>query len=193
MNSKKGDLALSVNAIVIVVISFVVLGLALTLTRSIFKFAGEKAESVIPLTELETKPTAENPISIPETLSISRSGSLAQSIGYYNTNPFTASKARFSLFDCIFTDKEEGKERSVLLDFPDKLPQVISPAQDVGPSQAKAYKIIINEKGLTGGIKYICKLVVHSRDMNQIAEDDLDKREEGKVYETKEVFLNVVA
>lgn len=195
IRAKKGDLALSVNAIVIVVISFVVLGLALTLTRTIFKFAGERAESVIPLTELETKPTAENPISIPETISISRGGKLAQSVGYYNTNPFPAKQARFSIFDCLFSDPNSGTQKSVVRDLDvSSLPTVISPAQDVQPSQAKAYKIIINENKLRGGINYICKLVVHHSRFERVdLVDELDKREPDKVYDTKEIFLNVIA
>lgn len=191
MKGKKGDLALSVNAIVIVVISFVVLGLALTLTRSIFKFAGEKAESVIPLTELEAQPTAENPISIPDTISIPKGGSLSQSVGYYNTRPDTAEQARFSIYDCLYTDAN-GQEKSIREDDDSTiLPKVISPAQDIPASQKGAYKVIINERGLAGGGTYICTLTVHKDRQEPTDENSL--KDKSVVYETKQIFLKVVA
>ncbi len=193
--NKKGDLALSVNAIVIVVISFVVLGLALTLTRNIFKFAGERAESVIPLTELEAKPTAENPIAIPETISIKKDSKLAQSVGFYNANSFTAKNARFDIFDCLYTDPQTKQEVSVRNRNDQLLPTVISPAQTVDPSISVGYIIIINENGLQGGITYICKLVVHNLRTPIRSASDLEpnnKKEDG-YHETKEIFINIIA
>lgn len=179
--NKKGDLALSVNAIVIVVISFVVLGLALTLTRNIFKFAGEKAASVIPLTDLETQPTPENPISINEEIPLSKGGELAQSIGFYNTKSDSVARARFDITDCLYTDPTTGTQKSQKDVNPDKLPLVISTNKNVGASEKAAYKIIINERGMTSGLRYICDLVVR------------DSSDKTKIYETKQIFIRVVA
>jgi len=182
--NKKGDLALSVNAIVIVVISFVVLGLALTLTRSIFKFAGERAESVIPLTELEAKPTPENPITISDTVAITRNGKQTLSVGYYNKNDYSAENAKFFI---VFCDDERGQPVDN-----EKRPTIASPYQTVKASEAKAYKIILTEKGLESGV-YICTAIVHKNNAD-ITADQLSQRAPDKpVYETKQFFLKVTA
>ncbi|MBI4440867.1 hypothetical protein HY639_01750 [Candidatus Woesearchaeota archaeon] len=182
--NKKGDLALSVNAIVIVVISFVVLGLALTLTRSIFKFAGERAESVIPLTELEAKPTPDNPITISDTVSITRNGKQTLSVGYYNKNDYPAVNARFSMAIC---QDEDGETIDA-----DKRPIITSPAQTTKASEAKGYKIILTENGLESGV-YICTVMVHKANID-VTLDQLGERGEDKpVYDTKQFFLKVTA
>lgn len=183
--NKKGDLALSVNAIVIVVISFVVLGLALTLTRSIFKFAGERAESVIPLTELEAKPTPENPITISDTVAITRGGKQTLSVGYYNKNDFEARKARFSIYNC---QNDQGRDVSE-----DKRPAISSPSETVKASEAKGYKIILTENNLDSGT-YICTALVHNAEQVSVTSSELSERKPGSpVYESKQFFLKVTA
>ncbi len=191
---KKGDLALSVNAIVIVVISFVVLGLALTLTRSIFKFAGERAESVIPLTELEAKPTPDNPISISDSVSITKGGKQTLSIGYYNKNDYTAEAAMFSIAMC-----QDELGSSVLLS---DQPTLTSPAQTVKPSEQGGYKVILIEKGKLQSAVYICTVAVHNSDTASGGTKDIDtirnklskqRNKDNPVYETKQFFLKVTA
>lgn len=191
IRAKKGDLALSVNAIVIVVISFVVLGLALTLTRTIFRFAGERAESVIPLTELEAKPTPENPITISDTVAIIKGGTLTLSVGYYNKNDYPAEQAKFTIVEC-------QNEISRTLDKGDEQPVIISPVQKVPQSEARGFKLILSAKDrpkLQSG-QYICTVAVHKGTLDiQDIKDKLPNagKNDNPVYDSKQFFLKVTA
>ena len=86
---KKGALELSVNSIVIMVIAFVVLGLILGFTRTIFKFGTEKTTGIFEATDLETKPDADNTLTIPDTVSVKAKNTKTYKVGYYNRNSYT--------------------------------------------------------------------------------------------------------
>lgn len=62
--NKKGDLSISVNAIVILIIAVVALGLILMFMQGMFKKAGGKIEQAIGLGELDNPPSIENPITL---------------------------------------------------------------------------------------------------------------------------------
>ncbi|MBI2112050.1 hypothetical protein HYT52_00750 [Candidatus Woesearchaeota archaeon] len=152
--NKKGSLELSITAIVVIVIAFVVLGLGLTLTKTIFKGGIERIPGALDLTQLEAEPTSQNPITISDRVEIGRGKTKAEKIGYYNTMSDNHLKAILTITDCTRTNIEA---KQVLSD-PTKRPSITSVAQDVGPSQAAAYKIILTENGLLGGNDYICTI-----------------------------------
>lgn len=170
--NKKGSLALSINAIVVVVIAFVVLGLALTLTRTIFKEAGAKIPEAIAVTALEAEPTGENPITVPETIEIKRSKTKSLSIGYYNGDPDTHIATTLDVLDCVSSDPTVTVET-------DTMPTITAISQDVGPSESKGYKVILTENGLFGGKLYVCTIAA-------IASDCTDT-----ICEEKQFFLYV--
>ncbi len=193
---KKGALELSVNSIVIMVIAFVVLGLILTFTRTIFKFGQEKTTSIFEATSLETQPDAENPITLPDTINVKANGKKTMNVGYYNRNPFSAQNAKFGIYQCqdengldVMTEYDDGEEI---------LPRITSASQTIEASNLKGYKIIINEKGLTSGQLYICTVVMYNGDdvddPMQISPDEINTRDmDAPVYETKQIFLQIVA
>ena len=190
MHAKKGDLALSVNAIVIVVISFVVLGLALTLTRNIFKIGTETVGAVIPLTELEAQPTAENTITISDTTSITKGGTLTLSVGYYNKNNEPAEDATFSIVQC-------QDERGDTVDGADQ-PKIQSPSQKVPQSDKRGFKIILVDSGKLQTGVYICTAAVHHKSLRGDTSGILDKLPNAgtagnKVYDSKQFFYKVTA
>ncbi len=190
IRAKKGDLALSVNAIVIVVISFVVLGLALTLTRNIFKIGTERVGAVIPLTELEAQPTPENTITISDTTSITKGGTLTLSVGYYNKNNDAAEEATFSIVQC-------QDERGLIVEI-DNQPKIRSPAQKVPQSDKRGFKIILVDSGRLQTGFYICTAAVHHKsllgDQSGISDKLPDVGKTGnKVYDSKQFFYKVTA
>ncbi len=171
--NKKASLSLSISAIVVIVIAFVVLGLGLSLTRQIFKGAEQKLPQALALTELEAEPTASNPITLQQQVEIGRNKPKTMSIGYYNRNPNTAVGAIFRINECL-----DGQGAPVPAD---KVPSIASTKQDVGPSSASAYSVIVNEKGLQAGT-YICSMVVCNEGSCQ-----------QNTYERKQFFLQVIA
>lgn len=171
---KKGALELSITAIVVIVIAFVVLGLALTLTRTIFKGAQEKLPEAFAVTQLESEPTSENPITVSQTIEIGRNDEKTMTVGFYNKDTMTAEKAAFVVISCL--DKEKNQ-------VPDEgRPDVASISQDVSANTAAGFSVILTENGLAPGT-YICTLAV-CNDGDCVATEP---------YETKQFFLNVVS
>ena len=175
---KKGYLALSVNAIVVIVIAFVVLGLALTFTRSIFKAGMGKLPEAISLTALEAEPSADNPITIADRIEIKRDSQVELKIGYYNSNPNPSTDAKLGIYDCLNPDGDSVYSTG-------KLPTITSTSQTVEPSSASAYKVILSENEMIGGISYICTIIAYTGDDIPTDLDDED------IYESKQFFLYV--
>ena len=173
--NKKASLSLSITAIVVIVIAFVVLGLGLSLTKLIFEGAEEKLPGAFDLTELEKEPTADNPITISDRVTIDRGKTNELKIGYYNTDADPHSAVKLKIVGC-----EASSEQASNVISDSTLPQVTSVPQDVGASEAVAYKIILTENGLLGGFNYICTIAAQT---------------EGEVesWETKQFFLYVTA
>lgn len=181
-SSKKASISLSINAIVVIVIAFVVLGLALTLTRTIFSGALAKIPEALDLTKLESQPSAENPLSISDTVIIKTGDSITISMGYYNKWANGVTNAKIGIIDCI---KSSGG--------PSKNPQVISPEQNVPASEAKGYKLIITAKD-SGNIEagtYICRVIAHTGTATSHSNEEPTNG--GPVFEDKQIFLKVTS
>ncbi|MEA3514449.1 MAG: hypothetical protein U9R34_03165 [Nanoarchaeota archaeon] len=202
---KRGALELSVNSIVIMVIAFVVLGLILTFTRTIFKFGTEKTTGIFEATSLETQPDAENPLTLPDTISVKSGGKKTMNVGYYNRNPYKAENARFGIYDC---QDELGQDMAMLAteagasSGDDIMPIITSASQTIDGSESKGYKVIITDRGLPSGRLYICTVAVYNggdypspEDLWSINPDVLTARGsvEDPVYETKQIFLQIAA
>lgn len=176
--NKKASLALSITAIVVIVIAFVVLGLGLSLTRTIFKGAESKLPEAFAVTQLEAEPTSENTITIPQTVEIDHKDSKTMQIGFYNKGVNTAVGATFEMGDCL-------KTGGGLID-PSNQPTIASISQDVGPSEAYGYSIILTENGLTGGQTYICTI-------KAVCSPDSGASCGTEPYDKKQFFLQVVS
>ena len=198
---RKGALELSVNSIVIMVIAFVVLGLILTFTRTIFKFGTEKTTGIFEATSLETQPDAENPLTLPDTVTVKSGGKKTMNVGYYNRNPYQAVDARFGIYDCQDESgnsvEEIANELSKTKD--EIIPTITSAWQTIEGSESKGYKIIITDNGLPSGTLYICTVVVYNKGAvdypYEIESDEINKRGDSAdpVYETKQIFLQIAA
>lgn len=72
--NKKGDLNLSINAIVVLIIAIVFLGLALTFTRNIIMGSSDKLLSGVDNVDLQNPATAETPITFDSKFDIKAGG-----------------------------------------------------------------------------------------------------------------------
>ena len=200
---KKGALELSVNSIVIMVIAFVVLGLILTFTRTIFKFGTEKTTGIFEATSLETQPDAENPLTLPDTVTVKAKGKKTMNVGYYNRNPYKAENAKFGIYTC---QDESGLDMDMIADEVGSTPEEMIPTITSGweameGSESKGYKIIITDNGLPSGKLYICTVVVYNNDEvdypSEIDPDVINERcsdfADCPVYEAKQIFLQIAA
>ncbi len=169
--SKKGSLNLSIEAIVIIVVAFVVLGLGLTLTRTIFKGAEQKLPEAFAVTQLESQPTAENPITISQTVEIGRKSEKTMNIGFYNKDTNKATLAAFTITECLDKKKETQPLK----------PEMSSISQDVPANTAMGFSVILTEKELPPGT-YICTVAVCEKGDCAV-----------KSYETKQFFLTVTS
>ncbi|MBR9682998.1 hypothetical protein GOV03_00470 [Candidatus Woesearchaeota archaeon] len=170
--NKKGSLSLSITAIVVIVIAFVVLGLGLSLTRTIFKGAQDKLPEAFAVTQLESEPTSENPITISQTVEITRNDEKTMSVGFYNKDTSTATGSTFAVTECL------DKEKNLVLE--ENKPDMASISQDVAANTATGFSIILTEKGLAPGT-FICTLAVCNMD---------DCTEP---YDSKQFFLKVTS
>ena len=176
---KKGDLSLSITAIVVIVIAFVVLGLGLTLTRTIFREAEKKLPEAISVIDFETKPTADNTITLPQTLEIGANKDEAIKIGFYNSKSSQVLSATVKIIACVSSDS--GHEVAH-----EHLPSVAAIAQDIKANAAGGYSIIITEKGLESGKTYICQLAV-------LDSSAPDPPLPAQVYDVKQFFFKVTS
>lgn len=84
-HSKKADLSLSTNAIVILILAITILGLGLTFVRGLFKQAETKVAETFSATELANPPTRDNPVTIAPGLLTLREGKSGKAvIAHYN-------------------------------------------------------------------------------------------------------------
>jgi hypothetical protein len=167
--NKKAALNLSVQAIVILVIAFVVLGLALTLTRYIFGVAQEKAGSAIDIIELESKPTSDNPITIPKKVIIAKGDSREMDIGVYNTKDTPYTSATLGISRCIRT---VGDEREVETE---DLPSMVTVEQTIESSDSAAYRAYLTENNVLSAGNYICIIAVYDSTVEGIEPYDTEQ------------------
>lgn len=145
---KKAALNLSIQAIVILVIAFVVLGLALTLTRYIFGIAQEKAGSAIDIIEFEQKPTADNIITISKTVNIGSGKTKQLDIGVYNPTGGTYNSATLNITQCLTITGEQVTN----------LPSITAISQSIEGSAAAGYRTYLTTT--LGAGNYICVIKV---------------------------------
>ena len=82
---KRGSLALSTNAIVVLIIAITILGLALAFTRNIFGSLGKQIEDIGKQTLIDNPPTFDKPMTLSkEEFDIRRGKSVSLGVGFYN-------------------------------------------------------------------------------------------------------------
>jgi len=88
---KKGDLSLSMNAIVILILAITLLGLGLTFMRGLFKTMTSKVQEAVSAQELVSPPTEDTQLTVAPSEFNLRSGSAAKAVvAFMSTDPATS-------------------------------------------------------------------------------------------------------
>lgn len=157
---KKADLSLSINAIVILILAITVLSLGLTFIRGMFKSAGSKIEGAISLAELDSQPTIEKPITVPETVEVPSTGSTTIKIGIFNPDPSAEFKdAKPILSECIKAGATAAASDSTDTETTETEAQVFTlttTTQTIAKRSSAAYKAILQTE--SSGGTYVCTL-----------------------------------
>jgi hypothetical protein len=200
--NKRASLELSVNAIVIFVLAFSMLGVGLYVTNLIRENVGSGITSVVNIQDLKSPPSAEDPITISREVTLKKGKEIKLDIGYYNKETREAANAKIGISQCISPDgtdipfeKQAGAEttNSIL---------VVSPTANVGASEGKGYKIKLADnsdnadddfKLITGS--YVCTMIVYDSVGGSYNDGwgEFPTEGNGNPYEEKQFFLNVVS
>ncbi|HLC46948.1 MAG TPA: hypothetical protein VJI75_04385 [Candidatus Nanoarchaeia archaeon] len=167
--TKKGDLNLSVQSIVILIFAIIMLGLGLTLINFIFKSGKEKLGAALAVTDLTVKPTADDPLTVPKNVQLPFEGEQELQIGFYNKLPNT----RKFIFPFIVSCKNsQGSPVK-----PYALPFISAESvEGVGGSGSTGWQAILRyitptteDDRMVAG-KYICKVNIYGADALATAE-----------------------
>jgi hypothetical protein len=184
---KKGSLNLSIQAIVIVVIAFVVLGLGLGFVRNTFKDISGTSSSVqeqIRQQILEDLRTGNKKLSFPATtLNIEKGSSQDIAIGVKNVL-----NGDLSFKVSILTTKQQGNDLVTEEELRDQVEFFLNEGPyTLGPTDAEAYNIKITAAGDKG--TYLVRLVVANvKDLD--ANDEL--LDDASPYAEKSFFVNII-
>ncbi len=179
--NKKAALNLSVEAIIIFVLAFAMLGVGIFVTDQLREIGTQGvATSQDILARIEESPTAEKPV-----VGIKKSGLnlppkelLQLSLGFYNSGRSTAEDAIVLIDEC--KSSSTGAVSSYANDGAYPV-IVVGLATDVAPSTAVGFDLALTNNNLVSGETYICRLRV-------VKESDPTVE-----YETMTFFLNVIS
>ncbi len=175
-------LNLSVEAIIVFVLAFAMLGVGIFVTdqlREIGVSGVETSQDI--LARIQESPTADKPI-----VGIKQSGLnlppkelLQLSLGFYNSGKSTAENAIVLIDECKSSSTEAVSSYDSNGEYPVK---VVGLATDVLPSTAIGFDLALTNNNLVSGETYICRLKIVQEKSDPIVE-----------YETMTFFLNVIS
>ncbi|MBT4824961.1 hypothetical protein HN695_01780 [Candidatus Woesearchaeota archaeon] len=188
--SKKASLNLSVNAIVVFVLAFSMLGVGLFVTNLIKENVAQGIKS-LDVTELDNPASAEEPITIPKEVQLKKGKERLLKVGYYNVLQYEVENVKLALSECL------GQDGTVQLFYDDATTDpfyIMATTEDVGSSEGTGYEIKLMDKTKeldlgeefpTG--TYVCKIVAH---------DPLITSGDGSLdspYESKQFFITLTS
>ncbi|HLP79457.1 MAG TPA: hypothetical protein VK158_02385 [Acidobacteriota bacterium] len=152
---KIGSISLSMNAIVVVVLAFVMLGLGLTIASKVGGIADRQLNNADAILDIGKKATSSDPITL-QKLNIKRGDSTEELIGFYNAEDISLDNAIPQITKCI------GDAGTVETDV-NKLPIATTLPQAVQPSQGIGFSVKFKFKGTTAADSlsvgsYICEI-----------------------------------
>ncbi|MBS3142696.1 hypothetical protein J4464_04905 [Candidatus Woesearchaeota archaeon] len=86
-HSKKADLGLSIQAIVIIILAITLLGLGLTFVRQFIGKGSESLSGIFDAAELENPATSLTPLTLPKEVNLRSGGKVIVDIGFYCNSP----------------------------------------------------------------------------------------------------------
>lgn len=185
---RKASLNLSVNAIVIFVLAFAMLGVGLTFTGLIRENVTGATKDIIPKSDFKNPPTAQNPITITDELTIKRGAKKKVDLGFYNKDAGTAQSVQLGIRQCL---KDDGTEMT-------ELPNVVSPVANVDASDWKGFKVIIDvgsseavEDAYTSG-DYVCTFSAY-KSGDSPDPGISDPATSGYIFNEKQIFMSITS
>jgi hypothetical protein len=158
---KKGSLNLSVNAIIIFVLAFAMLGVGIFVTSQLKNIGTgglDKARELI--NAIEEDPTADKPlVGISKSLTIPAKKKMDMAIKLYNKDTTGYLETVAVIDNCKDTTTGDTKSHTVVDGKYTYPVLVVSDTVDISASSFEAIPFTITNKDLTGGETYICKLL----------------------------------
>jgi hypothetical protein len=173
---KKASMSLSVNAIVVLVLAFALLGVGIVFVNFLKNTLFEQTGTALGLHQLENPPSHDRPLTFPETINVRQGGRASFQVGFYNKESFQVEDATVRISKCIKAGENDPM---------DSEPEVTTLKYDeLGPSEAVGYKIYVDLtddpiKSDYVKSEYICTIQIYKTG----SDDD---------YASKSFFLNVV-
>ncbi|MBI1970537.1 hypothetical protein HYS47_02220 [Candidatus Woesearchaeota archaeon] len=96
---KKASLNLSINAIVVLILAIVMLGLGLAFIRNVFGGATEKIKSGLENVDIRTPASSDNPITIAD-VTMKRTAETRVEVGVYNGDVTPKSNIKLQISEC---------------------------------------------------------------------------------------------
>ncbi len=165
--NKKASLNLSINAIVVLVMAMVVLGLGLTFIKTLLGTAQDKFVEVVKEEDIKNPATEQDPFKIPEELSISASKENKLTFSFYNLHDsgnYTPEIDNSAGSDCA----KMGFKKGYLY---------------VEKGTAKSFRAIMQDNGTVRGTK-VCTVGIK-------AYDHASTGPKGPFVESESVFVDV--
>lgn len=177
---KKAALNLSVEAIIIFVLAFAMLGVGIFVTDQLRELGGESLKEAKGILEqIGETPTADKPL-----VGITKQGidlpykeESELYLGFYNKERTKAEKATILIDECKSTSTGVISSYTNDGEYP---VNVVSSTLDVEPSTASGFIASLTNNNLESGEKYICKLKIVKED------------EPATEYYSLTTFLNVI-
>lgn len=158
--SKKAALNLSVEAIIIFVLAFAMLGVGIFITDQLREIGGESLKEAKGILEqIGETPTADKPLVgiTKEGIDLPYNEEADLYLGFYNSERTTAEEATVLLDECKSTSTGDVSSYENDGEYPVK---VIGSEADVEPSSAEGLIATLTNNNLESGEKYICKLKI---------------------------------
>jgi len=180
---KRGSLSLSVNAIVVFILAFAMLGVGLFFINTIREKLVQGATGVFDINQLKNPPTSDRPIVISNEVAVKKSKTVKLEIGFYNKLGSSSAGTHPVILECRDTnnnaclqnvatynnadgtDYDGCSQTDTLLScapanpvITDCLPAITSPIAYVPGGEGKGFKVALKEKGLIVNSEYICTL-----------------------------------
>lgn len=179
--SRRAALNLSVEAIIIFVLAFAMLGVGLFITDLLREGASKGIQEALgTLEDLGEKPTAQKPITgiTKEGLDLEYNELITITLGYYNKDRQPAADATVIIDYCKSGSTGDVVQGESVETYPIRVETIPT---TVEPSTAEAFSLSLQNNGLNSGDLYFCKLKI-------VTDGD-----HVNVYEQKQIVVNVIS
>jgi hypothetical protein len=145
---KKGDLSLSVNAIVVLVIAIIFLGLAIGFTTKLIGSSKDKLLSGVENVDISSPATSENQMVFDGKLEVKANAKQPLKISFYNNEGNTLTNSKPYIEKCI---KDDGTVAATL--------NFTALPVDIAPYKEQRFQTMLTSTGGTGNFICVVKMI----------------------------------